>query len=126
MSGWNPQRRGFRQPISGYALACRLPVKARHSDRGGSQMSLKLYLCQLVRSLPPFALAAALLVGPATAQETLKLGLVAAMSGQSAKSGEAIVRGLSTAIDEINAKGGVLGKKVELLVRDDESNPAKG
>ena len=49
----------------------------------------------------------------------MKLGLVAAMSGQSAKSGEAIVRGLSLAIDEINAKGGVLGKKVELLVRDE-------
>ena len=44
----------------------------------------------------------------------IKLGLVAAMSGQSAKSGEAIVRGLSVAVDEINAKGGVLGKKVEL------------
>jgi branched-chain amino acid transport system substrate-binding protein len=63
---------------------------------------------------------------PAQAQNTLKLGLVAAMSGQSAKSGEAIVRGLSVAIDEINAKGGVLGKKIELVVRDDESNPAKG
>jgi len=63
---------------------------------------------------------------PAAAQDNLKLGLVAAMSGQSAKSGEAIVRGISLAIDEINAKGGVLGKKVELLVRDDESNPAKG
>ena len=63
---------------------------------------------------------------PAQAQDTLKLGLVAAMSGQSAKSGEAIVRGLSIAIDEINAKGGVLGKKLELIVRDDESNPAKG
>ena len=62
----------------------------------------------------------------AQAQDTLKLGLVAAMSGQSAKSGEAIVRGLSIAIDEINAKGGVLGKKLELIVRDDESNPAKG
>jgi branched-chain amino acid transport system substrate-binding protein len=65
-------------------------------------------------------------LAPAYAQDTVKLGLVAAMSGQSAKSGEAIVRGLSLAIDEINAKGGVLGKKVELLVRDDESNPAKG
>jgi branched-chain amino acid transport system substrate-binding protein len=63
---------------------------------------------------------------PAQAQETVKMGLVAAMSGQSAKSGEAIVRGLSLAIDEINAKGGLLGKKVELVVRDDESNPAKG
>jgi len=63
---------------------------------------------------------------PASAQDTIKLGLVAAMSGQSAKSGEAIVRGLSVAVDEINAKGGLLGKKVELIVRDDESNPAKG
>jgi branched-chain amino acid transport system substrate-binding protein len=63
---------------------------------------------------------------PASAQDTVKLGLVAAMSGQSAKSGEAIVRGLNIALDEINAKGGLLGKKVELIVRDDESNPAKG
>ena len=63
---------------------------------------------------------------PAAAQDSLKLGLVAAMSGQSAKSGEAIVRGISVALDEINARGGVLGKKLELLVRDDESNPAKG
>ena len=69
------------------------------------------------------AFAAAL---PAGAQEVVKLGLIAAMSGQSAKSGEAIARGLSLAIDEINAKGGLLGKKVELVVRDDESNPAKG
>ena len=72
------------------------------------------------------ALAAACLVLPAQAQETIKLGLVAAMSGQSAKSGEAIVRGLSLAIDEINAKGGIRGQKLELVVRDDESNPAKG
>jgi branched-chain amino acid transport system substrate-binding protein len=72
-------------------------------------------------------LAGALLAAPvASAQDTIKLGLVAAMSGQSAKSGEAITRGLSLAIDEINAKGGVLGKKVELVSRDDESNPAKG
>jgi branched-chain amino acid transport system substrate-binding protein len=63
---------------------------------------------------------------PAAAQEKLKLGLVAAMSGQSAKSGEAIVRGLTIAADEINAKGGLLGKQIELIVRDDESNPAKG
>lgn len=72
--------------------------------------------------------AAALLfaAAPASAQNTIKVGLVAAMSGQSAKSGEAITRGLSLAIDEINAKGGLLGKKVELVSRDDESNPAKG
>jgi len=90
-------------------------------------MSFKTPLPRLLGALPlAFAVSLALMAGPAKAEDTLKLGLVAAMSGQSAKSGEAIVRGLSLAIDEINAKGGVLGKKVELLVRDDESNPAKG
>src|ERR1043165_6501622 len=89
-------------------------------------MTARTRLPHLTRRLLLAAAAATVLAAPALAQDTLKLGLVAAMSGQSAKSGEAIVRGLSVAIDEINAKGGVLGKKVELLVRDDESNPAKG
>ncbi len=69
---------------------------------------------------------AMVLTAPARAQETIKVGLVAALSGQSAKSGEAITRGLQVAIDQINATGGVLGKKFELVRRDDESNPAKG
>ena len=57
----------------------------------------------------------------------VKLGLSAAVSGGSAASGEAIKRGLLIAIDEMNAKGGVLGgRKLELVVRDDEGNPAKG
>jgi branched-chain amino acid transport system substrate-binding protein len=60
------------------------------------------------------------------AQETVKIGLVTALSGQSARAGEAITRGLQIAIDELNAKGGVLGKKLELVRRDDEATPAKG
>ncbi len=67
--------------------------------------------------------------GPALAQskEPVKIGLSAAVSGGSAASGEAIKRGLQIAIDEINAKGGVLGgRKLELVIRDDEGNPQKG
>lgn len=71
-------------------------------------------------------LAAAPAQNSAWAQDSIKIGLVAALSGQSAKSGEAITRGLMIAIDEVNAKGGVLGKKLELIRRDDESNPGKG
>jgi branched-chain amino acid transport system substrate-binding protein len=68
-----------------------------------------------------------LLAAPAWAQEPIKIGLVTALSGQSARAGEAITRGLQVAIDEINAKGGLLnGRKLELLRRDDESIPAKG
>ena len=76
--------------------------------------------------LPLAAVGLLSVTGLVQAQETLKVGLVAALSGQSAKSGEAITRGLTIAIDEINASGGVLGRQVELLRRDDESNPNKG
>ncbi|WP_108165202.1 ABC transporter substrate-binding protein [Saccharospirillum sp. MSK14-1] len=62
----------------------------------------------------------------ASAEDPIKIGLVAALSGQSAKSGEAITRGLTIAIEEINANGGVLGRPLELVRRDDESNPSKG
>ena len=64
---------------------------------------------------------------PASAQEPIRIGHVAALSGASALSGEAITRGLSIAIDEINGKGGLLGgRKLELIQRDDESLPPKG
>ena len=76
-----------------------------------------------------FALAGTTLTGQALAQsgEPIKLGLVTALSGQSALAGESITRGMQIAIDEINAKGGLLGgRKLELVRRDDEANPAKG
>src|SRR5438034_3786601 len=89
------------------------PAKLGVFIPGGSMKRLLLLL----------ALAAAL---PALAQETIKIGLVTALSGQSARAGEAITRGLQIAIDELNAAGGVLGRKFELLRRDDEATPAKG
>ena len=78
------------------------------------------------------AAAAVLTIGPALvtqalAADPIKIGHVAALSGGSAQSGEAITRGLNVAIDEINAKGGLLGgRKLELVQRDDESAPPKG
>ena len=65
--------------------------------------------------------------GLALGADPVKIGLVTALSGQSALAGEALSRGLQLAIDEINARGGVLGgRQLELVRRDDESNPAKG
>ena len=63
----------------------------------------------------------------AHAADPVKIGHVAALSGPSAQSGEAITRGLTIAIDEINAGGGILGgRQIELIQRDDESKPPKG
>jgi branched-chain amino acid transport system substrate-binding protein len=66
-------------------------------------------------------------VGWTQTKPPITVALVAAMSGGSALSGEAIKRGLTVAIDEINARGGLLGgRKVELVIRDEEGNPSKG
>jgi branched-chain amino acid transport system substrate-binding protein len=78
-----------------------------------------------MRSLIALAIILSSMAG-ADAQD-IKIGFVGALSGLSAKSGEAITRGMEVAIDEINAKGGLLGgRKLVLVKRDDESNPAKG
>jgi branched-chain amino acid transport system substrate-binding protein len=88
------------------------------------------WLPNLQRLLYPVAAAAtlnlAMIHGAQAVEPPIKVGLVAALSGQSAKSGEALTRGLSMAINEVNARGGVLGRQLELVRRDDESNPSKG
>jgi branched-chain amino acid transport system substrate-binding protein len=82
------------------------------------------------RAARSLAIGAAIVVcgsASAFAADPIKVGLVAALSGPSAQSGEAITRGISLAIDEINAKGGLLGgRMLELVQRDDESSPPKG
>lgn len=81
---------------------------------------------RLIRLGATLSTLVALSLSPSAQAADLKIGLVAALTGQSAQSGEAITRGLTIAIDEINAKGGVLGQKLVLVKRDDESSPPKG
>src|SRR4029079_13774933 len=71
------------------------------------------------------ALITALSAGSAGwARDDIRIGHVAALSGASAQSGEAITRGLALAIDEINAKGGLLGgRQLELVQSDDGTTP---
>lgn len=61
---------------------------------------------------------------PAVAQgNTIQIGFITSLTGANARFGEAHQRGYQLAVEEINAKGGVLGKKIELLVEDDASKP---
>ena len=60
------------------------------------------------------ALAALTVSVGAQSKEPIKIGLAAAVSGGSAASGEAIKRGMQIDMDEVNAKGGLLGgRKLE-------------
>jgi len=55
--------------------------------------------------------------------QTTKIGVITSLTGSLAAFGEAHKNGYAIALDEINAKGGVLGKKVELDFYDDQSKP---
>lgn len=70
------------------------------------------------------ALAFALLSGGAGA-ETIKIGVNEPMTGAFAASGTYVVNGAKIAADEINAKGGILGKQIELVIEDNKSNPTE-
>ena len=55
--------------------------------------------------------------------DTIKIGVITSLTGSLAAFGEAHKHGYSIALDEINAKGGALGKKLELDFYDDQSKP---
>jgi branched-chain amino acid transport system substrate-binding protein len=79
------------------------------------------------RSIGKLLGAAALsLFGLAAQAQDIKLGFNGDLSASpSALSGQAATLGLQAAIDDVNAAGGVLGKKLSLVIRDDLSQPPK-
>jgi branched-chain amino acid transport system substrate-binding protein len=78
---------------------------------------------QAIRALFVALTVIAALAAPAPAQETVKVGVIQPLSGSVAASGNYIRMGAEIGRDWINAKGGVLGRKVELLIEDNKSDP---
>ena len=61
----------------------------------------------------------------ALAQETIKIGVTQPLTGAFAASGNYVAQGAKIAEDEINKAGGVLGKKLQLIIEDNKSNPTE-
>lgn len=70
------------------------------------------------------AFATVLMAGTAMAQ-TIKIGVNEPLTGAFAASGTYVVNGAKIAADEINAAGGLLGRKIELIIEDNKSNPTE-
>ena len=62
---------------------------------------------------------------PAAPPPSIKIGLAAVESGSDAQIGATMLEGSQIAVDEWNAKGGVLGRKIETISLDDEGKPDK-
>ncbi len=71
------------------------------------------------------ALGAMLFAGAAAAQDTIKIGVTQPLTGAFAASGNYVAQGAKIAEEEINKAGGVLGKKIQLIVEDNKSNPTE-
>ena len=79
------------------------------------------------KRLAPVALAGVVFASlplPVAAQTPIKIGASMSVTGTYAKPGTYQKQGYDVCIDELNAKGGILGRKVELVIYDDQSNPA--
>lgn len=71
-----------------------------------------------------FVLVLALVItGAAAAQEPIRIGLCAPLSGDAAMVGQSLVDGAMLAIDEFNAAGGIDGHLIEVYKEDDEQTP---
>jgi branched-chain amino acid transport system substrate-binding protein len=58
----------------------------------------------------------------ASAQKAIKVGMPIPLSGPPALFGDPASKGAQMYVDELNAKGGVLGRKIELIVRDSKAD----
>ena len=84
----------------------------------------------MFRTLPGCLLAlgvmVALPVSPSHGQTPIRIGASLSLTGTYAKLGQYQKEGYELCAAELNEKGGLLGRKMEFVVYDDQSNPATG
>src|ERR1041384_1432585 len=72
----------------------------------------------------PVAALSSLVFAPAQAADPIKVGFSMALTGAVAPNGKQLLLALEIWRDDVNAKGGLLGRPVKLVYYDDQSNPA--
>ena len=81
---------------------------------------------KLIQTLIASAALGLALAGGAQAQASIKVGTIFPLSGGAGPQGQHVTHAIQAMAALINDSGGVLGRKIELLSRDDESTPAVG
>jgi len=76
--------------------------------------------------LKAIALVSAMFVGNAMAEDTIKIGVTGPFTGGSSSMGVSMRDGVRLAAKEINEAGGIFGRKIQLVERDDEAQNARG
>ena len=61
-----------------------------------------------------------ILAGASVAADVIKIGVQAPITGSYASEGQSIDNGVKLIVEQYNAKGGILGKKIEVVTCDDQ------
>ena len=70
------------------------------------------------------ATVAALPIGAyAQGGETIKFGVLTALTGAGGHDGPRMLKAIQSVVDEVNKAGGVLGRRIEIILEDDQTNP---
>jgi len=81
---------------------------------------------KFTNQIKAIALVSAMLVGNAMAEDTIKIGVTGPFTGGSSSMGVSMRDGVRLATKEINEAGGIFGRKIQLIERDDEAQNARG
>src|SRR6266536_3602958 len=92
----------------------------------GKEEAMLLTSCLRIawQAFVALSFAALLSAAPAHAADPMKVGVSLALTGGVAANGKQILMALEFWRDDINAKGGLLGRPVEIVYYDDQSNPS--
>ena len=80
---------------------------------------------KILRLFAAAAVISALLVAPVLAAPAIKIGAILAVTGPASFLGAPEAKTLEMLVEEINAKGGINGSKVELVIKDSGASPEK-
>ena len=83
-----------------------------------------MQLLSKLKSVACYAVATLAMIGSVNAAEVIKIGVPTGLSGANSVVAPAVVQSSKLAVEEINAAGGIMGKKVVLVVADDGSGAA--
>jgi branched-chain amino acid transport system substrate-binding protein len=111
-----PSTQGRRSVLDTERRVFREEAMAQHQAAGIYSIRVLFAAIALVLS--------ALCIIPAQAQEPIKIGFSVSLTGGLASSGKAHLLSKQIWLDEINAKGGLLGRPVKLVYYDDQTNAA--
>ena len=110
----------FLAPVSRSSLSACHPLTVQPATR------VPLWRVALVAAGAAFALGSAPWAQAQGSHVPVRIGVIGPFTGASADFGVPMLNGIKLAVDEINAVGGYLGRPLELIVKDDMADPARG